>query len=40
MSCSEINKTKEKPILQKKIKRKYWQTKGIVESSEVFRLTL
>ena len=25
-------KTKEKSILQRKLKRKYWQTKGIVES--------
>ena len=31
---------KEKEILQRKIKRKHWQTKGIVESSKIFRLAL
>ena len=34
VKCSEINKTIEKSILQRKIKKKYWQTKGIVGSSK------
>ena len=36
----KLIKQEEKSFLQRKIKRKYWQTKGIVESSEVFRFTL
>ena len=31
---------KQKESQQRKIKRKYWKTKGIVESSENFRLNL
>ena len=31
---------KEKWILQRKLKRKHWQTKAIVESSKIFRLAL
>ena len=31
---------KEKEFLQRKIKRKHWQVKGIVESSIIFRLAL
>ena len=36
----KLIKEKKKEILERKIKRKHWETKGIVKSSKIFRLAL